>query len=202
MKEILLLSFKKHYYFQDSIDYNDLQLEIDGGRWKSDPAFLMWIVCQIKRLMDSGHPVLMGFGSNEFSDAMRNRLAEIQANSEADQVDGDDPLYDSEFQQDSGRMEVKNPAPVIAGTAAGETLRLVDYSDSDSDEEVTPPNDPTLDEVFQQIRCCVDLETLQFFILSGAWVGNPAVQKAIQSRYYELDSDGRFKFQFACEEFW
>ncbi len=99
-------------------------------------------------------------------------------------------------------MEVKNPAPVIAGTAAGETLRLVDYSDSDSDEEVTPPNDPTLDEVFQQIRCCVDLEPLQIFILSGAWVGNPAVWKAIQSRYDELDSDGRFENQFACEEFW
>ncbi len=109
-----------------------------------------------------------------------------------------DPTLDEVFQQDRGQLEVEDPAPVV--DAVGETLRLVDYSDSD--EEVTPPNDPTLDEVFQQIRCCVDLETLQFFILSGAWVGNPAVRKAIQSRYYELDSDGRFKHQFACEEFW
>ncbi len=65
------------------------------------------------------------------------------------------------------------------------------------------PGEPNEDDIFQQIRCCLDLDTLQFFVLSGAWVGNPAVWKAIQSRYEQLDPDGGFhKDLFACEEFW
>ncbi len=80
---------------------------------------------------------------------------------------------------------------------------LVDYSDSE-EEDNSCPIKVDENDIFNQIQCCLDFETLQFFILSGAWVGNVPVQKAIQSRYdqLDLDPDSVLKELFACDEFW
>ncbi len=76
----------------------------------------------------------------------------------------------------------------IAATPS-QKVTLVDYSDSEEEDNDCPMK-VSEDDLFNQIQCCLDFETLQFFVLSGAWVGNVLVQKAIQSQYDQLDPDG------------
>ncbi|MCP3661539.1 MAG: hypothetical protein GY696_03420, partial [Gammaproteobacteria bacterium] len=104
----------------------------------------------------------------------------------------------------SATQKPNSPLQDLASSASpSRKVILVDYPDSE-DEDNTCPVTPIENDIFYQIRCCMDFETLQFFVISGAWVGNPAVQKAIQSQYdqLDLDPDGFFKGLFACDEFW
>ncbi|MCP3668114.1 MAG: hypothetical protein GY696_37425 [Gammaproteobacteria bacterium] len=66
-----------------------------------------------------------------------------------------------------------------------------------------PPDSSDTEEiVFCQIQRCVDLDTLQFFLISGSWVNSSAIHLAIKSRYDQLDPEGLYKDQFACDDFW
>ncbi|MCP3663383.1 MAG: hypothetical protein GY696_12960, partial [Gammaproteobacteria bacterium] len=48
----------------------------------------------------------------------------------------------------------------------------------------------------------MDLDTLQFFVISGSWINSSAVHLAIKSKYDKLDPVGLYKDHFACDDFW
>ncbi|MCP3664357.1 MAG: hypothetical protein GY696_18020 [Gammaproteobacteria bacterium] len=130
---------------------------------------MAWIVQEMKHLLDSGYPTPM---TNTFFDGMQRTWADIQSYREADPMEEaeDDPMYDAEFEQEGGRLEVRNPAPVIAGTAAGEALRLVDYSDSDDDSEPdTDSPHPLPAEHFFELSDPVDTYVKKFCIQGKAF---------------------------------
>ncbi len=67
----------------------------------------------------------------------------------------------------------------------------------------TPPDSSDTEEnVPSQIEGCMDLDTLQFFVISRSWISSSDVHLAVKSKYDKLDHMVLYKDNFACDDIW
>ncbi len=114
---------------EDLIDLQALQRVIQTDQWKTDQDFFEWILKQYWRLLDEHKHMPEDFGTPDFGQALWNYY---WGDKEEEPPDSDDDQF-----QEGGRLKARSPSPSI--TDAAKRTKLVDYSDSESEDESNPP---------------------------------------------------------------